>query len=91
MDKDKLMKAIKKAKPVRMPTEHPGNYSRPSTGNSELDEMLRKSKPVKMPMYGYEDSNQKDTPVPNSVKQYLEEKKAGGALTDLSYEEWKKL
>ena len=48
---------------------------------NRLEEDFKKDRSAKMPSF----------PKENSVEQYIQEKNAGAALSDLPYDKWKKL
>ena len=84
MDKDKLIKALKegKIKASNMPSvDSNGEKYKNTMKYSGTEEDFKKDRSVKMPMF----------PKENSIEQYKHEKKVGGALSELSYEDWKKL
>jgi hypothetical protein len=83
MDKDKLIKALKDGKipATKMPLVGGASKYKNTMKYEGSEEDFKKDRSAKMPMF----------PKENSRQQYNQEKAAGGALTDLTYEEWKKL
>jgi hypothetical protein len=82
--KEEILKALKegKVKSAKMPMVGDGEGAKKSAMRYEgTEEDFKKNRSAKMPMF----------PKENSVEQYIQEKKAGAALSDLSYDEWKKL
>ncbi len=62
-------------------------HTRPSDADAKYESAKLRANMVEQE----QEARMKKTPAPNSRAQYEHEKDAGGALTDLSYEEWKKL
>ena len=82
--KEDIIKALKsgKVKSASMPMVGEGTGSKKSAMRYEgTEEDFKKDRSAKMPSF----------PKENSVEQYIQEKNAGAALSDLPYDKWKKL
>lgn len=81
--KEDIIKALKsgKVKSVSMPMVGEGGSKKSAMRYEGTEEDFKKDRSVKMPSF----------PKENSVEQYIQEKNAGAALSDLPYDKWKKL